>query len=157
MAENEAVLEERLARLRLNFAENLGERIGAMEEAAEAIDAAANDRASKSAVKQLLALAHKLAGAGTTFGFPNVSRISKELERLCEALVAANSVPDTINRNRIDDMLRALRREADQPPQEPETTVDLEADEETAPWHVLLVEDDNAQARAVMKSLKSGP
>jgi DNA-binding NtrC family response regulator len=162
MSDTDAILEERLAALRLGFAENLGTRMAALDAAAEAIETSSDSRKRQTALRQLRTLAHKLVGSGTTFGFPEISRISKELEQLCDALIAADAAPDRTGLNRIADMLQALRRATEKPPEKSED-VDLDAEkepeqrqEEAASWRVLLVEDDNAQARAVIESLKSG-
>lgn len=163
MTDSDALLEERLAALRDNFAETLAERVAALEEAAAAMDAAEDDGGWRSALKRLRGLSHKLGGSGGTFGFPDISRISKDLEKLCDALIASDGMPGKADRKQISKMLEALNRKSKQPPQKMnEKTADLDSEEEpegpaedSASWRVLLVEDDRAQARAVIESLKS--
>lgn len=60
-------------------------------------------------------LAHSLAGAGATFGFPEVTALARRLEALLKAAVAAESLPEEARRE-IDLLLRPLREIAAHPP-----------------------------------------
>jgi HPt (histidine-containing phosphotransfer) domain-containing protein len=58
-------------------------------------------------------LAHSLAGAGATFGFPEVSEVARRLESLLKSALDAGSTPEDAG---VAGLLSCLRELAELPP-----------------------------------------
>jgi len=71
------ILSQRLADLRVAYADHLPERVRAIEEAAAALR---SDDAE--AIRSLYHLVHRLTGSSAVYGFPELSRASAALEEL---------------------------------------------------------------------------
>lgn len=83
-ADRPSVLRAKLEAVRLDFTEGLPPRLRALQaEVLEALEAGEPVPARWNAIRND---AHRLAGAGTTFGHPAVSRMAAELERRIEAV-----------------------------------------------------------------------
>lgn len=79
MESNEAErrLEELLKPLKIQFQKELVERVATLSKCRTKLYVDNNS----DTLEEISSLAHKLAGAGTTFGFPNISIYGKDLER----------------------------------------------------------------------------
>jgi HPt (histidine-containing phosphotransfer) domain-containing protein len=66
-------------------------------------------------------LVHSLAGAGTTFGYPEVSRAARDLERFVEPVSQAGGAPgDPAGfAARVEELLAGLREASERPAPEP--------------------------------------
>jgi len=163
MAKPQGDLEQRLAALRATFADSLVERLADLDAALDVVDSSDDWEKTGPALEEIEGIAHRLGGAGTTFGFPDISRIGKELEELAEALRKAGVLPTAEDRECLHAMAGALHESAKKGPV-PEAgegggAEDLPAagPEGTRPGRILLVEDDRVQARGVIESLKGQP
>jgi periplasmic divalent cation tolerance protein len=79
-----------LAELRDLFRPRLAERVGEIEAAWEALRAAPEP--ALESLRRLHRLAHSLAGAAGTFGFPAVGNAARALERHLQSAAAATAV-----------------------------------------------------------------
>lgn len=92
--------------LRDYFAGRLPERLAEIEEACrEAREAGF----AGEPLRTFHRLVHSLAGAGGTFGFPEVSEISRELERLLKTCLGSESPPNESAVGEIEGFLARLR------------------------------------------------
>jgi len=93
--------------LRRYFAERLPVRLAEIEDACRATREAGW---TGEPLKTFHRLAHSLAGAGATFGFPAVSEAARGLERLLKELLAesAEGTPDAARIQEIERALAAL-------------------------------------------------
>jgi len=90
--------------LRRYFAQRLPVRLAEIEDACRAAREAGW---TGEPLKTFHRLAHSLAGAGTTFGFPAVSEAARGLERLLKEMLA-ESTGGTPDAARIEEVERAL-------------------------------------------------
>ncbi|MFL6234170.1 MAG: Hpt domain-containing protein [Thermoanaerobaculia bacterium] len=89
--------------LRRYFAYRLPARVSEVEAARDAArDAGWRDEP----LRTFHRLAHSLAGVGATFGFPEVSEASRQLESLLKSSLDAGSPPDAAE---VEDLLARLR------------------------------------------------
>ena len=163
MADPSSTLNDRLAELRSSFRSGLATRIEELEAAIEIVAASEDSPDALSALERVQQIAHQLAGSGTTFGFPEITRNARELEEICETPLAAKIGPTQADQQRIIDFIEFLRlQSASSPAVDEAVSPDDSAEERSNPdedaprkWRVLLVEDDRAQARAVEEFLRS--
>jgi periplasmic divalent cation tolerance protein len=94
--------EDSLEELRREFAAGLPRRLADLTAAWQGVEAAGWDG---DAGRLLHRLAHSLAGAAGTFGYPRVGDIARRLERLVKPPVAAEAGPA------VPPLLAELRRE----------------------------------------------
>ncbi|MFC1673174.1 diguanylate cyclase [Pseudomonadota bacterium] len=87
MAGDAQTMEEKLRLLRVGYAEKLGARIDELESFLTQMVDADDDAGSLAALEQVRHHAHKLAGSGATFGFPDVSTLARKMERACFAVI----------------------------------------------------------------------
>jgi HPt (histidine-containing phosphotransfer) domain-containing protein len=97
--------------LKLYFAGRLPLRVAEVEAAR---DAARGAGWTGEPLRTFHRLAHSLAGAGATFGFPEVTEVSHRLESLLESAISEETPP---LEGEVDGLLRRLRELA--PPPEP--------------------------------------
>jgi HPt (histidine-containing phosphotransfer) domain-containing protein len=97
--------------LRRYFAYRLPARISEIEAAR---DAARDANWTGEPLRTLHRLAHSLAGAGATFGFPEVSAVSRQLESLLKSALDGGSPPPAAE---VEDLLSRLRDLAGHPPE----------------------------------------
>lgn len=76
--------EDGLAALRREFAERLPERARELTAAKAGLDAAGTEAQRHDALTALEETAHKLAGSGGLFGFPEIGAVAQELEKACQ-------------------------------------------------------------------------
>lgn len=93
--------------LREYFSERIPHRLREVEEAWRDVR---ESGWSAEPVRRFHRLAHSLAGAGATFGFPEVSTTSRQLENLLLGVVEGGAPPPAAER--IEEILEALRRGA---------------------------------------------
>jgi len=96
--------------LRRYFAYRLPARISEVEAAR---DAARDAGWGNEPLRTFHRLAHSLAGAGATFGFPEVSAVSRRLESLLKAALGSGA---PIDEHEVEDLLTRLRELAERPP-----------------------------------------
>ena len=78
-------MEQKLAKLRKSYAENLGDRIAEIEAAVEAYAGALQGEGAATKLGEIQAFTHKISGSGATFGFPEVSDVARAMENACKA------------------------------------------------------------------------
>ena len=92
--------------LREYFAGRLPERLAEIEEACRAAREAGF---TGEPLRTFHRLVHSLAGAGGTFGFPEVSEVSRGLEHLLKPLLGEGTPPGEAQIGEIGDFLARLR------------------------------------------------
>lgn len=112
MSDGRADLEQRLAALNAAFAEKLDGRLGEMEAAARSL---AESGGAPQALRRLRDQAHKLSGAGATFGFADLGRDAGELEVLCESVLDRGDGPSRGDIEEIAAFLARLKTAAGPP------------------------------------------
>ncbi len=100
--------EEALRDLRERFVRGSVERL---DRIAQLLDALEREPADAGALRDLMIQFHGFAGAGSTYGFPGVSALGSEGERLCDALLKERQSPQARDQDRWVSLLRSLRRE----------------------------------------------
>lgn len=142
-----------LKELQEYFAGRLPERLAELEAAWAAVRESGweADR-----VRTLHRLAHSLTGAGSTFGFPEVSRTARVLERFLKAAVEGTGPAGEDASGEVERLLDAVRLAAQVPPVPP---VPLPIRPERDPARgderlVFLIEEDPEQAAALAVQLR---
>jgi periplasmic divalent cation tolerance protein len=92
--------------LREYFAGRLPERLAEIEEACRA---ARDAGFTGEPLRTFHRLVHSLAGAGGTFGFPEVSESARELERLLKTFLTSAAAPGEAEVGEIEGFLARLR------------------------------------------------
>ena len=108
-------MEQRLAQLRQGYAENLSERIAEIDAAVTAYAGAANGKDATSKLGDVQAFTHKIAGSGATFGFPEITDVSRSMEVACKAVL--DGADDTGLALRLGEGCALLREAAAKPMQ----------------------------------------
>src|SRR6266496_317288 len=98
--------EEALRGLRERFVAGSDARLERIELALDRLD---RDPADAEILRELMLEFHGLSGAGSTYGFPQVSALGLEGERLCHACLKEGSVPADRERKRWRRLLLSLR------------------------------------------------
>lgn len=75
-------MEEKLAQLRAQYALKIVQRVDELQALVQGLDGA-EETMRADGLKQLRDAAHKLAGSGATFGFPDVTAFAREMEQTC--------------------------------------------------------------------------
>ena len=85
-------MEQKLALLRVGYAEKLETRIDELAGYLTVMSKADDDDAARlAALEQVRHTTHQLAGSGATFGFPTVTDIAREMERACKDVIDGTS------------------------------------------------------------------
>src|SRR5688572_7085178 len=142
-----------LKELQEYFAGRLPERLAELEEAWAAV---AESGWETGRVRTLHRLAHSLTGAGSTFGFPEVSRTARVLERFLKAVLDGSRPFGEEAAGQLERLLETVRRAAQAPPVPP---VPLPIRPEVDPNRgderlVFLIEDDAEQAAGLAAQLR---
>jgi diguanylate cyclase (GGDEF)-like protein len=142
-----------LKELQEYFAGRLPERLAELDEAWAAVVASGWETGR---VRTLHRLAHSLTGAGSTFGFPEVSRTARVLERFLKAVVDGGGPSGEEASSPIERLLEGVRRAAQVPPVPP---APLPIRHEVDPARgderlVFLIEDDAEQAAGLAAQLR---
>src|SRR5687768_2703064 len=147
-----------LKELQEYFAGRLPERLAELEEAWAAVAASGWEMGR---VRTLHRLVHSLTGAGATFGFPEVSRTARVLERFLKTVIDKTVLdgggPSGEEASgELDRLLEGVRRAAQAPPVPP---VPLPIRHEVDPNRgderlVFLIEEDAEQAAGLAAQLR---
>lgn len=151
----------RLEAIRADFMAGLPARLNTLE--AQARDIVGSREPSPLILSRLIELTHTLAGAGGTFGLPELTSAARRLEERLRALVGGlgSSAPPPLASGTIDDLLADLRRAAALPalpPVPPPRPVDADGRalhavyvyrEPTDPPEAAATDDDDALARSL--------
>ncbi|HEX5720498.1 MAG TPA: diguanylate cyclase [Thermoanaerobaculia bacterium] len=151
MTPSDPVLE--LKELQEYFAGRLPERLAELEEAWAAVVESGWETGR---VRTLHRLAHSLTGAGSTFGFPEVSRTARILERFLKAVLDGIGPSGEEAAGQLERLLEGVRRAAEAPPVPPaplpiRREVDPNRGDERL---VFLIEDDAEQAAGLAAQLR---
>jgi len=143
-----ASFEEALRELRERFVAGSGERL---ERIAQLLDLLDHDPSHAGSLRDLMLQFHGLAGSGSTYGFPRVSALGLEGERLCDACAKEKAVPADRERQRWRSLLASLRKEFTRGSQAAAPAAPSHATA-AQPFDVLIVEPEE-EARAVLSAL----
>jgi diguanylate cyclase (GGDEF)-like protein len=102
------LFEEAIRGLRDRFVRGSVDRL---ERVAQLLDLLEREPADAGALRNLMIQFHGFSGAGSTYGFPGVSALGQEGERLCDALLKEKQSPEEREQERCRSLLRSLRRE----------------------------------------------
>jgi HPt (histidine-containing phosphotransfer) domain-containing protein len=102
-----------LKELQEYFAGRLPERLAEMDDAWSAVTASGWE---EERVRTLHRLAHSLTGAGSTFGYPEVSRTARILERFLKAALDGSGPAGEGAANQVARLLEGVQRAAQWPP-----------------------------------------
>ena len=120
------VVEDQLAQLRLGYTRRLPSRI---QELSKTVDLVTGGVAGGD-LGELRRLAHKLAGSAAIYGFPDVTRLSREIEAWVSVYLDTGDEPDYVAWRSVRDWLTELEtlavRAASSAP--PETTAAFPAE-----------------------------
>jgi diguanylate cyclase (GGDEF)-like protein len=136
--------QEALEGLRGRFVRGAAERLERIEALLDRLDA---DPADAGALRDLMIQFHGFSGAGSTYGFPRVSAVGSEGERLCDARLKERGTPSVRERQLWRSLLHALRTELEGRPSfepAPQTTL--------LPFDILIVGAD-PKVRAAARDL----
>src|SRR5438477_1753225 len=137
--------DEALRDLRERFVRGAGERL---ERIAQLLDTLERGPADAEALRDLMIQFHGFAGAGSTYGFPGVSALGSEGERLCDALLKEKQSPQAREQDRWMSLLRSLRRELEG---EPSLGPAAPGGPETRAAFDILVVDSDPESRASLE------
>jgi diguanylate cyclase (GGDEF)-like protein len=137
--------EEALRDLRERFVRGSVERL---ERIAQLLDTLERDPADAGVLRDLMIQFHGFAGAGSTYGFPGVSALGSEGERLCDALLKEKQAPQAREQDRWMSLLRSLRRELEG---EPSLGPAAPGGPETRASFDILVVDSDPESRASLE------
>ena len=138
--------EEALRGLRERFVRGSVERL---ERIAQLLDVLERQPADTAALRDLMIQFHGFAGAGSTYGFPGVSALGSEGERLCDALLKEKQSPQAREQDRWMSLLRSLRRELKGEPSVGPPAAPLGP--ETRAVFDILVVDSDPESRASLE------
>jgi len=113
MVSEQLTMEEKLALLRDDYTESLGARIAEIEDAVGAFGEATPGADRLEKIRDIIAFAHKLAGSGATFGFPNITTVSRAMENACKAVLDGGD--DNGLAQSLSEMCQALHAAAAEP------------------------------------------
>lgn len=142
-----------LKELQEYFAGRLPERLAELEDAWAAVAASGWEEGR---VRTLHRLAHSLTGAGSTFGYPEVSRTARVLERFLKSSLDGSGPAGMEAAGQVERLLEAVQRAAQWPPVPP---VPLPIRREPDPDRgderlVFLIEEDAEQATGLAAQLR---
>ena len=142
-----------LKELQEYFAGRLPERLAELEAAWVAVMESGWEPGS---VRTLHRLVHSLTGAGATFGYPEVSRTARALERFLKSVIDSGARSGGDASVQIEKLLDGVRRAAQAPPVPPvplpiRPEVDPDRGDERL---VFLIEDDAEQAAGLAAQLR---
>jgi len=147
-----SALEQKLAELQTRFIAQLPERLRALDEAFALLTQGGD---SRPALEKLHLHAHKLAGAGGTFGFTVLSENAGALEQRLTGILAQPAVPDDATCAELATLVRRVRNSilesAGTRPPEPQASAPPPAGAESKLVH--LVEDDDEVAEELQLHL----
>ena len=98
-----------LAKLRVDYAAHLPGSVAEMEELWRRLVAG---EAPQSELEALVRMVHSVAGSGTTFNFPEASRVARALELLLDPFRQQGRLPDPAAQDGVVALLDELRQVA---------------------------------------------
>jgi chemotaxis protein histidine kinase CheA len=110
MADPQADLAERLARLRHSYISHLPAKIGDIEAAWQSL---MHNAWEKRLIAEMHRMTHSLTGSGKTFGVDAVSGAARSLEMRLKAVTAADARPSEPELVRISELVQHLRYAVD--------------------------------------------
>jgi len=129
--------DEALRGLRQHFVRGSADRLQRIE---RFLDHLGREPADAQALRDLMIQFHGFSGAGSTYGFPGVSALGAEGERLCDALLKEKQMPQPRELDRWRSLLGSLSRELKADPSF-ETARAIEVHGRAA-FDILVVESD---------------
>jgi len=116
MPGNREQIQEKLRRLSQNYASKLPDKISEISQVWQCL---LRDRADREQLQLLIRLCHTLAGTAASFGFDEVTRVSREIEHKLAAIKADDhGLPDSVS-HEINDLLMALKKQEGLKPSNP--------------------------------------
>ncbi|NQU62146.1 MAG: Hpt domain-containing protein [Rhodospirillales bacterium] len=106
-------LENKLAELKRAYLAALPSRIEEMVQVAASIEASLSSPGCLADLKTLEHLAHKFAGSGGSFGFPDISETAEVVETAAKAMVESGTPPSPDQWQTVKDKLDSLRSAID--------------------------------------------
>lgn len=103
---NDAVLQERLRQLRLDFLRRLPEKYAAMDAAVDALDASASEENIRTAYRMF----HSLVGSAGTFGCDEVARLARTGEYVLKPALEAPHAVQPGAGSRLRELIAELRK-----------------------------------------------
>ncbi|HYV41723.1 MAG TPA: response regulator, partial [Thermoanaerobaculia bacterium] len=100
--------EDAVRDLREQFVRGSDDRLARIEELLLLLEAVPGDAR---ALRDLMIQFHGFSGAGSTYGFPRVSALGAEGQRVCDTLLKEKIQPQARDRERWKSLLESLRRE----------------------------------------------
>lgn len=142
-----------LKELQEYFAGRLPERLAELEDAWTAVAASGWEEGQ---VRTLHRLAHSLTGAGATFGFPEVSRTARVLERFLKTALDGTGPSGEDVFEHVERLLEGVQRAAQAPPVPPiPLPIRPERDPDRGDERlVFLIEEDAEQAAGLAVQLR---
>lgn len=130
--------DEAVRGLRERFMRGSEDRLERIERFLDLLD---QDPGDAQVLRDLMIQFHGFSGAGSTYGFPGVSALGAEGERLCDALMKEKQLPQARERERWRSLLASLSRELKAEPSL-ETARPIEGPGAHAAFDILMVESD---------------
>lgn len=157
MNTNSETIQDKLALLRQSYRDQLPTKIDEIKEAARppATDGAAEIRRY---LETLGGLAHKLAGSGATFGFPDISVAARSLEQGCEEALNLHASSRQAVTEATTPLIESLQKSiADILADTGAQTLDLEVavTAEDAGKVLLIVSDDGEEVKRLSGELEN--
>ncbi len=140
---------DQVEELRRRYAAALPEKTSEVRQHWGKFSSASGD---EDAGREMVALLHRLAGSGGTFGFPEISQYSRILEALVADLVAAGARPEIAQREQVEELLGDLERAAQSTPL-PFVAPALTPDGEEKRPDLLIADADSAYAETLAEQL----
>ena len=132
--------DEALRGLRQHFVRGSADRLQRIE---RFLDHLGREPADAQTLRDLMIQFHGFSGAGSTYGFPGVSALGQEGERLCDALLKEKQAPQAREQDRWKSLLRSLSRELREEPSLGPAAAPG-APEARAAFDILVVDSDPA-------------
>lgn len=154
MPQTQQDIQARLQQLRADYARRLPEKLAQIASQWDYLCAQPPGMAS---YEVLIREFHTLAGSGTSFGFPEVTRLARQLEQRLKATPDPDSPPAADERAEIDALLKALRHVAAHGPDSSvlESFAQSTEDGSSAnPQLVYVLEDDPRLAEEIRLQLQ---
>ena len=108
MPANKQDIQQKLQRLRQQYAQKLPARISALEQQWQTLNPSSQAAQYESLIREF----HSLAGSGTSFGFPQITTLSRDIENfLMGAKSTTGQIPEQV-RAEVNAKLAALKQAA---------------------------------------------
>jgi diguanylate cyclase (GGDEF)-like protein len=155
MEDADRLFQERIQKIREDYAARLPAQLDAIESLATSLYEASETKDTRVILEEIHASAHKLSGSGATFGFDGVSDIAFILEQLTQvALTRENGVSAEI-KSQISQILIELRESADVAPPFNENAEATQNSEIHKFDRLVLIEPDPTQAKRIVSELSN--